>query len=84
MPTQVTEYADSKLVPTENLHLYVLVSLIQEGTLHTIKRNINPLSTMVYYLQDILGQWWCKAYENNQQTTDLRPLHKIETIPDIG
>jgi hypothetical protein len=40
MPTQLTEQGAIKMVPTESLHPYVPTSLVQEGTLHAIKREI--------------------------------------------
>jgi hypothetical protein len=41
---------------------------------------MNPLSATMYYLQDMLVQWWHKAYGSNQQISDLTqgPLHKIK------
>lgn len=36
-PTQLTEHGEVELVSTESLHLYLLVSLVQEGTLYIAK-----------------------------------------------
>lgn len=41
-PPKFTEHGERELVPTQNLHFNVLVSLVQEGSLQTTKkRNIN-------------------------------------------
>lgn len=36
-PAQFTEHGEEELVPMENLHPYLLVFLVLEGTLHAIK-----------------------------------------------
>jgi hypothetical protein len=55
-PTQVTDHGEVELVPTLNLHSYILVSLVQEGILQTTKkRNIssNPATNILIY-SDVL------------------------------
>ena len=37
-PIQLNEHGEVKLVTTESLQLYILASLVQEGTLHATKR----------------------------------------------
>jgi hypothetical protein len=50
----ITDYEDVELVPTLSLHPYVPLPLVQEGTLHFIKREKSQLQ--------ILYQQWCTMY----------------------
>lgn len=66
-PIQLTEHGDVELVSTQNLPHCVPESLVQEDTLHALKRNVDtepatgPLSTTMFYLQDMLRQRWHEA-----------------------
>ena len=52
--------------------------------------NTNPATTLwsivVSWLQDILGQWWHRAYGSNRPTSDLTsgPFHEMELITDTA
>ena len=50
--TILTELGDVKLMPTKELHPYVPASLVQEGTLHAVKRETyTPTQPHSLYLQ---------------------------------
>ena len=50
--TILTELGDVKLMPTKELHPYVPASLLQEGTLHSVKRETyTPTQEHTLYLQ---------------------------------
>lgn len=40
IPTQVGEHEESKMLPTQSLHSYILVILMQEDTLESNKREM--------------------------------------------
>lgn len=50
------------------------------------KTTTSPLPTMVYCLQEMLGQGWHKAWENNQAIFDMTigQLPKMESILDTA
>jgi hypothetical protein len=61
-PISVIEHGDAELVPTHSFHSYRLASLLQEGTLHATKGDMQTtsqqqtlFSTMVSRLKDIQG-----------------------------
>lgn len=70
-PTQLIEHGELTLGSTWNIHPYVLVSLVWEGTLQATyqKWNVNTISVtkLLTYnmpcLQDMLGQWWYRSCE---------------------
>lgn len=55
--THTTEHGEVKLVPTWTLYPYVLVSLVQEGTLQATERNVDMDTCLV--TKSLTYTWSC-------------------------
>lgn len=70
-PTQFIDHEEFELVSIQSLHPYVLECLLQDYTLHTIKRNVNTHQTTNPLIYNVVlpGRYarWNKTYGSNNQ-----------------
>lgn len=81
--TQLFESGEIVLMPTWSLHLFILVSLVREGTLQTKDRE-KPSIYNLSFLQNMLEQWWDKISGSIQPMSISLKGHFVikEPIPN--